>query len=176
MSNEGDRATRTEPTGPSTDGSAADGSVVNGSGTGRSAADPSNGGPALVYVRVLDALVYAVGVAVAVVLSVVATLASFAVGGGWSGVKYLLFLVGFFVFGVTAFSLRPAGAWTDRDEGSAGTCGETRFQAAVQATPPLRRYDLAPNERLRPAAKLFVASLLVLGVSFAMEAVLGVPG
>lgn len=120
----------------------------------------------------LDALVYAIGVAI--VLVIASTLASFAVGGGWGGVKYLLFFVGFLLFGVTAFGLRPAGAWTESDGRSSANREETRLQALVQATPPLRRYDLAPAERLSVAAKLFVASVLVLGVSFAMERVFGV--
>jgi len=98
---------------------------------------------------------------------------SFVGGGGWGGVKYLLFFVGFLLFGITAFGLRPTGAWTESSASSPNR-EETRFQAVVQATPPLRRYDLAPDERLPVAAKLFVASVLVLGVSFAMERVFGV--
>lgn len=137
--------------------------------------------PALRIRQALDALVY--GVAVVGVLVVGSALVSFPVGGGWVGVKYVLFFVGFFLFGLSAFQLRPKPAWKRDDgengnaangNGTSGERAETRFQALVQRLPPLGRYGLAPDDRLSPAAKLFVASVLVLLVSFLMESAFGI--
>ncbi|HET7323099.1 MAG TPA: hypothetical protein VFJ06_02080 [Halococcus sp.] len=123
--------------------------------------------------KALDALVYAVTwVAVLVAIS---ALVSFLVGSGWVGVKYVLFFVGFFLFGISALQLRPKPAWKrEDDEEPSERREETRFQAFVQRIPPLGRYGLPPDERLPPAAKLFVASVLALLVSFVMETGFGV--
>lgn len=123
--------------------------------------------------QALDALVYAI--AFVTVLVALAAVVSFPVGGGWVGVKFALFFVGFFLFGLSAFQLRPTPPWKeDENDTSDGERDETRFQAAVQRLPPLGRYGLAPDDRLSPAAKLFLASVVVLLVSYVMEAGFGV--
>ena len=123
--------------------------------------------------QALDALVYAI--AFVTVLVALAAVVSFPVGGGWVGVKFALFFVGFFLFGLSAFQLRPTPPWKeDESDTSDGERDETRFQAAVQRLPPLGRYGLAPDDRLSPAAKLFLASVVVLLVSYVMEAGFGV--
>lgn len=122
--------------------------------------------------QALDALVYAI--AWVAVLVAVSAVVSFPVGGGWVGVKFVLFFVGFFLFGLSAFRLRPTPPWKDDNGGTSGEREETRFQAFVQRLPPLGRYGLAPDERLSTAAKLFVASVLALLVSFVMETGFGV--
>ncbi len=126
--------------------------------------------------QVMDALVYAAGVTAA--LAVGLGLLSALLGAGLNGVKYGLFVVGILLFGVATFKLRPTAPYSDsrnllpthREE-------ETGFQAAVQRSLP-ERYRLDPEERLSDALKLFLASVLVLAVSFAMERVFGiaVPG
>jgi hypothetical protein len=91
------------------------------------------------------------------------------------GAKYLLFFVGFALFAIGVIGMRPTPAWKDGD--SAGIVGpgeETRFQGTLHRLPPLRRYDLAPAERLSAGAKLFITSLLVLGTSLVLETVFGV--
>lgn len=60
--------------------------------------------------------------------------------------------------------------------GRGGPREATRFEAALDRIPPLSRSDLRPGQRLHPGTKLYVASFLMLGVSYAMEAVLGVGG
>jgi FtsH-binding integral membrane protein len=125
------------------------------------------------WLQVLDALVYSI--AVAGLLTLAASVLSVGFGGGLVGAKYLLFLVGFALFAVGAIGMRPTPAWKDGD--SAGIVGlgeETRFQGTLHRLPPLRRYDLAPAERLSAGAKLFITSLLVLGTSFVFETVFGV--
>jgi hypothetical protein len=123
--------------------------------------------------QALDVLMYAV-VWVATLVAASAVV-SFPLGGGWVGVKYTLFFVGFFLFGLSALQLRPTPPWKrDGSEMTSGEREETRFQAFVQRLPPLGRYGLAPDERLPAAVKLFVASVLALLVSFVMETSFGV--
>lgn len=121
--------------------------------------------------QALDAFVYAV--AFVAVLVALAAVVSVPLGAGWVGVKYVLFFVGFFLFGLSALQLRPTPPWKDEDE-TTDERAETRFQAAVQRLPPLPRYGLAPDERLPPPAKLFVTSVLVLLTSFVMETGFGI--
>jgi hypothetical protein len=134
------------------------------------AADRSR--PAALRLRqALDAFVYAV--AFVAVLVVLAAIVSVPLGWGLVGVKFALFFVGFFVFGISVFQLRPTPPWKDDDE-TTDEREETRFQAAIQRLPPLGRYGLAPDERLPTPAKQFVASVLVLLTSFVMEAGFGI--
>lgn len=130
-------------------------------------------GPALRALQALDALIY--GGAVVAVLICGSAVVSFPVGGGWVGVKYVLFFIGFLLFGTSAFQLRPKPPWKRENGDDESTKREeTHFQALVQRVPPLGRYGLAPDERLSPEAKLFVASVLVLVVSYVMETSFGV--
>ncbi|EMA55062.1 MULTISPECIES: DUF7555 family protein [Halococcus] len=133
--------------------------------------------PPVLLLKLLDLCLY--GLTIAIVLVCVATVVSFAFGAGWGGSKYLLFVIGFLLFGLGAIGMRPKGAWKDDDDDDdearrVSSDDETRFQAFVQSIPPLRRYELDPDDRLSLAAKLFVGSLLVLGASFAMETVFGI--
>ncbi|PSP74048.1 hypothetical protein BRC86_07290 [Halobacteriales archaeon QS_3_64_16] len=125
------------------------------------------------WLQVLDALVYSL--AVTGLLTLAASVLSVGFGGGLVGVKYLLFLVGFALFAIGAIGMRPTPAWKNGDPtGIVGPDEETRFQGTLHRLPPLRRYDLAPAERLSAGAKLFITSLLVLGTSFFLETVFGV--
>ena len=132
---------------------------------------------AVVYANAVAAVVFALGVALGVLL-----------GGGLVTAKYVMFVVGLLAFGYATFQLRPDPPWDTKrtDDGKIkvtknrtdGTVvssrEETRFQAAVQRIPPLPWYSLPPNERLPVAAKMFLASLAVLGWSFVMETVFGI--
>jgi hypothetical protein len=122
--------------------------------------------------QALDAATYAA--VVVVCIAAAAAVVSLPLGGGLVGVKYALFFVGFLVFGVSTFQLRPRPPWKDDTGETVGTRDESRFQRLVQRVPPLRRYGLVPDDRLSPAAKLFLSSLLMLAVSFTLEAVFGV--
>lgn len=136
--------------------------------------------------QALDAVVY--GAAVAAVVFALGTVLGLLIGGGLVTAKFVLFLVGILVFGISAFQMRPEPPWdtertddgevkvtrTESREPVVGSRDETRFQAAVQRIPPLSWYSLPPSERLSTPAKLFVASLAMLGWSFALETVFGV--
>ncbi|EMA42731.1 DUF7555 family protein [Halococcus saccharolyticus] len=145
-----------------------------GSGEGTTRHDQ----PPLLVLKLLDLCLY--GLTMAVVIICAATVVSFALGAGWGGSKYLLFVIGFLLFGIGSFGMRPKGAWKDDDDDDDGESrrvssdDETRLQAFVQAIPPLRWYELDPDDRLSLAAKLFVGSLFVLGTSFVMETAFGV--
>lgn len=127
--------------------------------------------------QLLDAVTYAV--VVTAVLVAASGVPSFAFGFGWVGVKYLLFVVGILAFGYATFTLRPRPPWKD-DEAteptgtSVGDREETRVQALAQEVPPARFRRLPVDERLPDGVKMFLASLAILGTSYAMEAVFGV--
>lgn len=132
--------------------------------------------------QALEAIIYAVAVTVIVVI--VSIVISFALSGGWVGVKLILFVVGFGLFGIATFKLRPTASWRENDENGSGnknsellqmdSDNESRLQRAIYRVPPLDRYGLHPNERLSGGVKLFLASILVLVVSYLMEAVFDV--
>jgi hypothetical protein len=132
--------------------------------------------------QAIDALVY--GVVFALVTLLVGVVVGFGLGVGWFGVELFLFVVGVALLGYASFQLRPAKRWDvefdddgfqvvrpDRG-GVVGHREESRFQRAVQRVPPLPSLGLEPAQRLSPAAKLLVASVLVLLSSILLEAVL----
>lgn len=136
--------------------------------------------------RLLDAVMY--GLAVTAVMFVIGGVLGLLLGGGLVTVKFWLFLMGILMFGYATFQLRPSRPWkTEEGEDgelkvtktkpkgeSIGSRDESRFQATVQKIPPLSWYSLPPSERWPVGAKMFVASLVVLLTSFAMEFVFGV--
>ena len=92
----------------------------------------SRGQPPLLLLKLLDLCLY--GLAVAAVLVCLTAVVSFALGSGWGGSKYLLFVVGFLLFGLGSFGMRPRGAWKDDDDDDrllASNDGESRFGALV---------------------------------------------
>ncbi|WP_332897489.1 DUF7555 family protein [Haladaptatus sp. CMSO5] len=125
--------------------------------------------PSLRTQQAIDALVY-VG-AVTLVLFSISALVSFGLGGGWPGVKNLLFVLGFLAFGVAAFQLRPSAPWKDESDTSRD---ETPFERLTYRVPPLKGTTLPVNDRMRGSTKLFLASLLTLLVSLVMEFGLGI--
>lgn len=132
--------------------------------------------------QAIDALVY--GVVVTLLIFFVGTLLAFPLGYGWFVVELFLFLVGVALLGYASFQLRPSKRWDVEfdDDGFqitrptqsrvVGSREVSRFQQAVQRIPPLPIVGLDPEQRLSPAAKLLVASVLVLLSSILLEAVL----
>lgn len=100
-----------------------------------------------------------------------ATVVSFAFGWGWVGVKFILFFTGIGLFGIGTFKLRPTPPW--KDERLPSTDG-VPLQSTLQRLPPLDQYGVSGDQRLSVGAKLLLSSLLILGVSFALETVFGV--
>lgn len=139
--------------------------------------------------RLLDLAGYAVGLTVAV--AALLAPASLFAGAGWNGVKFGLFVVGTLCFGYATVLLWPSRPDARRDGGrprpersrdgrpEAGRTPEgprtrTRFEAALDRVPPLRWVPLGPADRFHPGTKLYAASLLMLAVSYVMEAAFGV--
>jgi hypothetical protein len=130
--------------------------------------------------QAVDAIVY--GLAYTLVVGLAGGALSAALGAGWFGVEFTLFLVGVTLLAYASFQLRPAKRWDvefeddgfqvvrpDESGRVVGSREESRFQAAVQRLPPLPRVGLEPESRLSPAAKLFVAALVMLLASIVLE-------
>ena len=130
--------------------------------------------------QIVDALVYAITVTVMVLVGGI----PLRFGGGTAAdVVLLTFVAGIAILGYATYCLLPGKPWSVEHTESGmevtrrtrtrtvGARRETRFQAAVQRLPPLGRYGLPPEERLSPAAKLFVAGVVVLLSSVAIEVV-----
>ncbi|WP_101295058.1 DUF7555 family protein [Halegenticoccus soli] len=123
--------------------------------------------------QLLDAASYAA--VLTGLLFVVSAAVSFALGRGLVGVKHLLFFAGFALLGYATFRLRPKSLWKRRGEAAeeSDPARETRFQRLAR-TPLPADLVLPPEERIPAPARLFAASLVVLGTSAAMEFVFGV--
>lgn len=125
-----------------------------------------------------DTLGYALGVTVCVVVA--AVVAGIATGGGLVRAKVVVFLAGFVLMGYATIRLWPSspedvGGATDGAGRSIPASDRTRFQSVVRALPPLRWLpEPPPTRRHAPASKLFVSSVLVLFVSYSMEAAFGI--
>lgn len=121
----------------------------------------------------LDALVYAVAVTVAATLA--CSVVVLATDSGLVGLKVALFLVGFLLFAYGTIRLWLALSPADADDTMRPIPRDrTPFESGLaRVAPPLD--DLVPMEhRFSPHLKLFIASLLVLGLSLALEVVFGV--
>lgn len=132
--------------------------------------------------QAIDALVY--GLVFTFLTFLVGILLAFPLGYGWFGVELFLFLVGVALLGYASFQLRPSKRWDVEfdDDGFqitrpnqsrvVGSRDVSRFQRAVQRIPPLPTVGLVPEQRLSSAAKLLVASVLILLSSILLEAAL----
>ena len=134
-----------------------------------------------VRVRVwVDALTYAA------VVAALATLGSLSIGiatgGGLVRGKIVLFVVGWGLMAYATVQLWPSspedvnGSPEARTgESLAEVQEDTRLQSFVRMIPPNRWLrSPRPDRRLSIDGKLFLASLLVLAVSFVMEVVFGI--
>lgn len=138
----------------------------------------------------INAIALAHGLVYAVTLATVVTLVmvtlGLAGGGGFVLGKRLLFVAGWALMGYATIRLwpsKPDDVRVATKSGSVDPTGETiaavearsRFQRLVHRLPPIRWLPAPPYERrLTDEAKVFLTSLLVLAVSYAMETVFGV--
>ncbi|MFB6086350.1 MAG: hypothetical protein ABEJ84_06040 [Halodesulfurarchaeum sp.] len=126
--------------------------------------------------RALEALYWILAVSGMVVLGL--AVLAFVFGDGLLTLKYLLFVVGFLLFGVGSWSLwagnrRRPTIWPNIDLGPAET-EEIWFERRLWSLPGLRGEWLPPQDRVSRSIKLFLASLVVLGSSYLLEAAFGV--
>ena len=132
----------------------------------------------LTHIRVwADGVTYAVVVAAIALL--VALVLGIATGGGFVRGKQLLFVFGWLVMAYATWQLWPStpeDLETEPDPLPEGqslpeTQTETPFQVTVNALPPNRWFrEPRPDRRMSLAGKLFIASLLIFGLSYMMEA------
>jgi len=107
--------------------------------------------------------------------------ATLAVLSGWRpapGVKYGLFAFGWLAFGYGTFKLLPSRPWRDSDQRidpfGAAADEQTKFQELVQRLPPGRLRPVPAAERVPTGARVFVASLVMLGTSIVLEQAFGI--
>lgn len=112
--------------------------------------------------------------ATAAVVVAVALLVGFAAGEGLLGAKYVLFFVGFLLFGLASLAIQPTPPHRDEKRLSLKGDRENRLESAIQNVPPLTDVALPFDERVSRGVKLFVTSLVVLGVSAVLEFGFGV--
>lgn len=121
-------------------------------------------------------VVYAYAVAFSAAVTAVAVALGVASGGGLVRAKYILFFAGFAVLMVGTAGLWPTSP-EDLEEGDSipEAREETRLEAVAQAVPPTRWLPAPPpGSRPSDGGRRFLAGLLVLLTSYAMEAVFGV--
>lgn len=97
------------------------------------------------------------------------------------GVKFGLFVFGWLALFAGTMMLRPKSAWKDDDDddllafgGDTSDDPESSFQRFVQQVPPASLRPLPPSARLPTGARVFLAAVVTLLVSLAMEQVFGV--
>lgn len=118
--------------------------------------------------KLLDLLAHTVALSLLVFLGAAAV--SFGLGGGWGGVKFLLFVLGFFALGAGAFFLRPTPPW--QDEPLVQRTGRTPLERLVHRLLGDRALD--PDQQYPSSARVLLAGVLLLAASFLMETVFGV--
>lgn len=116
------------------------------------------------------------------VFVVVSALGALAVGSPVApGVKFGLFVLGWLTLFAGTVMLRPSSAWKDDDDDGLLAFGEeasddpeSSFQRLVQRVPPASLRPLPPSARLPTGARVFLAAVVTLLVSLAMEQLFGV--
>ncbi|ACM55670.1 DUF7555 family protein [Halorubrum lacusprofundi] len=114
-----------------------------------------------------------VGAASTVVVVACATVA-YAFGDGLLTLKYVLFVVGFALFGLGGLAIQPKAKRRDRKRVSFDTEQEWEIEARLAQLPPLRGMTIPFEKRVSRNVKMFATSLVVLAVSLSLEVVAGV--
>lgn len=95
-------------------------------------------------------------------------------GNGLLTLKYALFVVGFLLFGVGSFGIQPKSPRREKKRFTVDSGELWGFEEKLQRLPPLRNRHIPAGERVSRDVKVFLTSLVVLGVSFVLEYGLGV--
>lgn len=125
----------------------------------------------------IDALLYALATS-GLALVIAGTGAALAFESFWNGVVTMLFIVGWLVFGYATILAWPASRRPSRTPlGKIGEIGQSLSSTdrtegllerqVVRLKPD--RWSLAPSDRLSPAVKLYLSSLLILSTSVVIE-------
>lgn len=124
------------------------------------------------WLRLAEFAVWVVAVAAAV--SGAAILVGYVVGGDLVGAKYAVFVVGVLMFGLGSLGIQPTPSYKDEKRVTTESTHQNEFERRLQSVPPLRDAEVPFDQRISRDKKVFVASLLVLGVSLFMEFGLGI--
>lgn len=123
-------------------------------------------------IRALELLLWVAVVAGTIVIG--SALVAFVFGDGLLTLKYILFVVGFLLFGLGSFGIQPKRPTKETKRITVDSDIEYRFEARIQDLPPLRDTPLPISDRVSRDIKVFLTSLVVLGVSLVLEFGLGV--
>lgn len=122
--------------------------------------------------RAVELVVWVGAVSAAIVA--VAALGALVFGDGLVTLKYALFILGFLLFGVGSFGIQPKSPKREKKRFTVDTDDTWGFEEKLQQVPPLRDKTIPIGERVSRDVKMFLTSLVVLGVSLALEYGLGV--
>jgi len=122
--------------------------------------------------RTIDLIVWVCAVAATIV--VISGIASFLFGNGLLTLKYVLFYVGFLLFGIGSFGIQPKRPSKDTKRITVESDSEWRFEEGLHDLPPLRDTHIPVEDRINRDLKVFLTSLVVLGVSLVLELFAGV--
>jgi hypothetical protein len=95
-------------------------------------------------------------------------------GDGLLTLKYVLFVVGFLLFGLGGLAIQPKAKRRDRERVSFDTEQPWGIEERLTRLPPLREMTIPFEERVSRNVKIFVTSLVVLAVSLSLEVVAGI--
>ncbi len=126
--------------------------------------------------RLLEAGYWVLAVASGVVVGL--GVLAFVFGDGLLTLKYLLFVVGFLLFGLGSVVLwrgtrRRPSIWPSIGP-DVDAPNELGFERRLWDLPGLRGAYLTPEDRVSRPVKLFLTGLAVLAVSYVMETVFGI--
>ncbi len=125
--------------------------------------------------RWIDTAAYALVVAILCIVG--ALVVSVATGGELARANALLFVTGWCLLAYATFLMWPSSPDDLDEQAPSGetVAGSTRIQSIARSLPPLRWIGLPdPHHRMPVRRQLFVASILVLTLSFVAERWLGI--
>ncbi|WP_435094918.1 DUF7555 family protein [Halorubrum sp. N11] len=122
--------------------------------------------------RISEFVVWVGAASTAVVVACAAV--AYAFGDGLLTLKYVLFVVGFALFGLGGVAIQPKPKRRDHKRVSFDTEQAWEIEARLMRLPPLREMTVPFENRVSRNVKLFVTSLVILAVSLSLEFVAGV--
>lgn len=97
-------------------------------------------------------------------------------GDGLLTLKYVLFLIGFLLFGLGSFGIQPKRPMRKKKRITVETDTAHDFEERLLALPGMDRFWIPHSDRISRDVKVFLTSLVVLGVSLFIEFGLDVSG
>jgi hypothetical protein len=124
--------------------------------------------------RSIDAAIYSS--VIALFGALLSGVLGFLLLGSLNGVKFLLFVAGFIQIGIGVAQLWPSDISDVNEPDKPNPDEISRVQLVVDWLAPTDRLGLPPDERFEHGVRQFLAGMLLLVISFSMEAMFGVTG